>query len=99
MDYPVDQIGFYLTSLTAIGIVSKAFWRSWHTKKAAELLDQGESEMLSIHRRLSGLNDKELKDEKILRRFMKIKALAIAGLLMTGFTAFVQLKNKNRFNK
>jgi hypothetical protein len=100
-DYPVDQMGFYVTTLTGIGIVSKALWRSWNIKKAAELLQQGgeEPELLSIHRRFSGLNNLELKDEVVWRRFLKMKALAIAGLVVTGFTAFVQLKNRNRLNK
>ena len=37
--------------------------------------------------------------EVVWRRFLKMKALAIAGLVVTGFTAFVQLKNRNRLNK
>jgi hypothetical protein len=100
-DYPPDQMGFYLFTLTGIGIVSKAFWRSWNIKKAAELLRQGggESEMLSIHRRFSGLNNLELKYEVLWCRVVKIKAFAVAGLLVTGFAAFVQLKNKNRFDQ
>ena len=40
-DYPPDQMGFYVTTLTGIGIVSKAFWRSWNIKKAAEIFRQG----------------------------------------------------------
>jgi hypothetical protein len=100
-DYPVDQMGFYVTAGTGIGIVTKALWRSWNIKKAAELLQQGdeESELLSVHRRLSGLNNLELKDQVIMRQFMKIKALAVAGMIIGGFIAFVQLKNKNRFNQ
>jgi hypothetical protein len=42
-DYPLDQIGFYLTSLTGIGIISKSIWRSWNIKKAVEMLEKGES--------------------------------------------------------
>ena len=99
-DYPVDQMGFYVTTLTGIGIVSKALWRSWNIKKAAEMLDNGvESEMLSFHRHFSGLNNEQLKDARMMRQAVKLKAFAFTGLLMTGFTAFVQLKNKNRFNK
>ena len=47
----------------------------------------------------------DLKEQKNLVRAMASrgyiigKAVAVAGLLVTGFTAFVQLKNKNRFNK
>ena len=97
-DYPVDQMFLYVTTLTGIGILSKALWRSWNIKKSAELLEQGggESELLSVHRRFYNL---ELKDQVFLRRFLKMKALAKAGLLMTGFVAFVQLKNKNGFNQ
>lgn len=99
-DYPVDQMGFYVTTLTGIGIVSNALWRSWNIKKAAEMLDNGaESEMLSFHRHFSGLNNEQLKDARMMRQAVKLKAFAFTGLLVTGFTAFVQLKNKNRFNK
>ena len=99
-DYPVDQMGFYVTTLTGIGIVSKALWRSWNIKKAAEILDNGvESEMLSFHRHFSGLNNEQLKDARMMRQAVKLKAFAFTGLLVTGFAAFVQLKNRNRFNK
>ena len=99
-DYPVDQMGFYVTTLTGIGIVSKALWRSWNIKKAAEMLEKGvESEILSFHRHFSGLNNEQLKDARMMRQAVKLKAFAFTGLLVTGFTAFVQLKNKNRFNK
>ena len=101
-DYPPDQMGFYLITLTSIGTVSKAYWRSWNIKKAAEMLEKGEleSEMLSFHRHFSGLNNEQLmKEAKIMRYIVKLKAFAFTGFLVTGFTAFVQLKNKNRFNK
>ena len=99
-DYPADQMGFYVTTLTGIGIVSKALWRSWNIKKAAEMLDNGvESEMLSFYRHFSGLNNEQLKDARMMRKAVKLKAFAFTGLLVTGFTAFVQLKNRNRFNK
>ena len=99
-DYPVDQMGFYVTTLTGIGIVSKALWRSWNIKKAAEILDNGvESEMLSFHRHFSGLNNEQLKDARMMRKAVKLKAFAFTCLLVTGFAAFVQLKNRNRFNK
>jgi hypothetical protein len=89
-------MGFYVTTLTGFGIVSKALWRSWNIKKAAEMLDNGvESEMLSFHRHFSGLNNEQLKDARMMRQAVKLKAFAVAGLLVTGFTAFVQLKNKN----
>jgi hypothetical protein len=99
-DYPPDQMDFYLFTLTGIVIVSKALWRSWNIKKAAEMLEKGvESEMLSFHRHFSGLNNEQLKAARMMRRAVKLKAFAFTGLLLTGFTAFVQLKNKNRFNK
>ena len=99
-DYPADQMGFYVTTLTGFGIVSKALWRSWNIKKAAEMLDNGvESEMLSFHRHFSGLNNEQLKDARMMRQAVKFKAFAFTGLLVTGFAAFVQLKNRNRFNK
>jgi hypothetical protein len=96
-DYPFDQMGFYVTSLTGFGIVSNALWRSWNIKKAAEMLDNGvESEMLSFHRHFSGLNNEQLKDAKMMRHVVKLKAFAFTGLLVTGFAAFVQLKNRNK---
>jgi hypothetical protein len=99
-DYPVDQMGLYVTTLTGFGIMSKAIWRSWNIKKAAEMLNNGvESEMLSFHRHFSGLNNEQLKDARMMRQAVKLKAFAITGLLVTGFAAFVQLKNRNRFNK
>ena len=102
-DYPVDQMGFYITTLTSITLVSKALWRSWNIKKAAEMLEKGVGseipEMLSFHRHFSGLNNEQLKHSRMIRQAVKLKAFAIAGLLMTGFTVFVQIKNENRFNK
>jgi len=100
LDYPVDQMGFYVTTLTAIGVLSKGLWRSWNMKKGAELLANGvESEMLPFHRHFSGLNNEQLKDVGMARKVVKLKAFAFAGLLVTGFSAFVQLKNRNRLNK
>jgi hypothetical protein len=98
-DYPADQMGFYLFTLTGIGIVSKALWRSWNIKKAAERLETGVgTEMLSFHRHFSGLNNEQLKEARMMRKIVKLKAFAFAGLLVIGFTAFVQLKNKHQFN-
>ena len=58
-DYPVDQMGFYVTTLTGIGIVSKALWRSWNIKKAAEIFRQGvdsaEPGKFDFHMHNSGL--------------------------------------------
>ncbi len=99
-DYPADQMGFYVTTLTGIGIVSKALWRSWNIKKAAEILETGVgADMISFHRHFSGLNNEQLKDSRGMRQIVKFKALGLAGLLITGFTGYVQLKNRNRFKK
>ena len=38
-DYPVDQMGFYVTTLTGIGIVSKALWRSWNNHHYVHLVE------------------------------------------------------------
>jgi hypothetical protein len=103
-DYPVDQMGFYVTTLTGIGIVSKALWRSWNIKKAAEIFRQGvdsaEPGKFHFHMHNSGLaSEKNLVSAMASRGFITGKSLAVAGLLVTGFAAFVRLKNKNRVNK
>ena len=103
-DYPVDQMGFYVTTLTGVGIVSKALWRSWNIKKAAEIFKQGvdsaEPGKFDFHMHNSGLaNENNLVRAMASRGYITGKSVAVAGLLVTGFTAFVQLKNKNRFNK
>ena len=103
-DYPVDQMGFYVTTLTGVGIVSKALWRSWNIKKAAEIFKQGvdsaEPGKFDFHMHNSGLaSETNLVRAMASRGFITGKSVAVAGLLVTGFAAFVQLKNKNRFNK
>jgi hypothetical protein len=99
-DYPVDQMGFYLTSVTGIGLVSKALWRSWNIKKAGEILEKGvESDMLPFHRHFSGLNNEQLKDARMMRQAVTLKAFAYAGLMISGFSAYVQLKNRDRFKE
>jgi hypothetical protein len=103
-DYPVDQMGFYVTTLTGVGIVSKALWRSWNIKKAAEIFKQGvdsaEPGKFDFHMHNSGLaNEKNLVRAMASRGYITGKSIAVAGLLVTGFAGFVQLKNKNRFNK
>ena len=97
--YPVDQMGFYLTTLTGFGIVSKALWRSWNIKKAAEIFGQGvdsaEQGKFYFHMHKSGLaSEKNLVRAMASRGFITGKSVAVAGLLVTGFAAFVQLKNK-----
>jgi hypothetical protein len=103
-DYPVDQMGFYVTTLTGIGIVSKALWRSWNIKKAAEIFRQGvdsaEPGKFDFHMHNSGLSsEKNLVRAMASRGFITGKSVVVAGLLVTTFAAFVQVKNKNRFNK
>ena len=44
-------------------------------------------------------HNEQLKDARMMRLDVKTKAFAVAGLIVTGFAAFVQLKNKNQFNK
>jgi hypothetical protein len=48
---------------------------------------------------IAGLNNEQLKDAIMMRKVVKLQAFALTGLLVIGFAAFVQLKNKNRFNK
>jgi hypothetical protein len=95
-NYPADQMGFYLTCLIGIGTVSKGLWQSWNIKKAAEMLENGEeSDMLSFHRHFSGLNNEQLKGAKMMRQVVTLKAFAFAGLMISGFSAYVQLKNRH----
>jgi hypothetical protein len=101
-DYPVDQMGFYVTTLTGIGIVSKALWRSWNIKKAAEIFRQGvdsaEPGKFDFHMHNSGItSENNLVRAMATRGYITGKSIAVAGVLVTGFAAFVQLKNKNRF--
>ncbi len=102
-DYPADQMGFYVTTLTGIGVMSKALWRSWNIKKAAEIFKEGvdsaESGKFDFHMHNSGLSsEKNLVRAMASRGYQTGKAFAVAGLLVTGFAAFVQLKNRNRFS-
>jgi hypothetical protein len=97
-------MGFYVTTLTGIGVASKALWRSWNVKKAMEIfkrgVDSAEPGKFEFHMYFSGLSSKDdLVTAMATRKFITGKYLAFAGLLMSGFAAFVQLKNKNRFNK
>ena len=87
-----------------MGIFSRALWRSWNTKKAAEIYRQGvdsaEPGMFDFHLHNSGLSsEKNLVRAMASRGYITGKSVAVAGLLVTGFAAFVQLKNKNRYNK
>jgi len=89
-------MGFYGTSLE----MWKSSMEVLEHQEGAEMLEKGvESEMLSFYRHFSGLNNEQLKDARMMRKAVKLKAFAFTGLLVTGFAAFVQLKNRNRFNK
>ena len=68
-------MGLYASTLTGIGIVSKALW-------GAEMLEKGvESETLAFHRHFSGVNNEQLKDARMMRLAVKLKAFAFTGLL------------------
>ena len=98
-DYPVDQMGFYVTTLTGFGIVSKALWRSWNIRKAYTAIQMGIKDDIDVYLHRSGLTE-----EKHVYRAMKSRnryvrfAFGKWAALVASFTAFVQLKNKNRFN-
>jgi hypothetical protein len=63
LKYPPDQMNFYLVTLASAVIVSKALWRSWNIRRAMEITKTGvDSDMLPIHRRLSGLTSEELRE-------------------------------------
>ena len=96
--YPPDQLGLYVFSLIGMGTVVKAYWKSWNIKKASEILKSGvvKSDMLSIHRHFSGLNNEDLQHVKIMQRIVKGKAFVGAGILIIAFVGFVQLKNKHK---
>ncbi len=103
-DYPADQMGFYVTALTGFGIASKSLWRCWNIKKAGEIFQKGissaEPGKFDFHMHNSGLsNERNIVRAMASRGYITGKAFAVAALLLTGFAAFVQLKNKNRFNK
>ena len=99
-DYPVDQMGFYVTILTGIGIVSKALWRSYNIRKAYTAIQMGIKDDIDVYLHRSGLNE-----EKNVYRAMKSRhryvrfAFGKWAAIVASFTAFVQLKNRNRLNK
>ena len=97
-------MGFYVSILTGMGIVSKALWRSWNIKKAAEIFKEGvdsaEPGKFDFHMHNSGLaSENNLVRAMATRGYITGKAFAVAGLIVTGFVAFVQLQNRNQFNK
>ena len=97
-------MGVYVTTLTGIGIVSKALWRSWNIKKAAEIFRQGvdsaEPGKFAFHMHNSGLvSENNLPRAMAFRGYMTGKSVLKAGLVVIGFAAIVQVKNTNRFDK
>ncbi len=73
-------------------------------KKAVEMLEKGnhsvEPGKFDFHMHNSGFqSEAKLIRAKSSRRYIIGRAFAVAGLIICSFTAFVQLKNKNRFNK
>jgi hypothetical protein len=93
-------MGFYLTSLTGIGIISKAFWKTWNMKLAEKAIQQNIADDIDVFLHRSGF-----PDEKQLLRAMKSRGRHITSAIALGvglvgvFTTFVQYKNKNRFIK
>lgn len=97
-DYPVDQIGFYISTMTGVGFILRGFLRSWCVKEAAPLLEKGlQNEDLSLYRHCSGMNNEQLKDSMRFRRIIKLRSFALAGCIISGFSGLVQIKNRNRF--
>jgi hypothetical protein len=93
-------MGFYLTTLTGIGIVSKALWRSYNIKKACTAIKAGVQEDIDVYLHRSGFTEEKhvLRVMQSRHRFVTTalaKWAAIGGL----FAVMVQLKNKNRSNK
>lgn len=92
--YPPDQLGLYVYTLVGLGVVSKAYWKSWNMKKGAEILESGVgTDMLPFHRNFTRLDNEGLRNSKLLRVAVKLQGFTVAGLLIGGFIGFVQLKN------
>ena len=99
-DYPVDQMGFYLTSITGMVIVSKALWKSWNMKQARKAIELKILDDIDVYLHRSGFNDENqlLRAMKSRTRYVT-SAFALGIGLVGAFTTFVQYKNKNRFLK
>jgi hypothetical protein len=50
-------MGFYLTSLTVIGIISKAFWKTWNMKLAEKSIQQNIADDIDVYLHRSGFLD------------------------------------------
>ena len=95
-NYPVDQLGVYVTSLTGLGMVSKALWKSYNVGKANTAIKLGIVDDIDVYLHRSGLND----ERQVLRAMKSRHRLVIVALgkwaaLAALFTAYVQLKNRN----
>jgi hypothetical protein len=93
---PIDQFYFYVVYTTGFGIALNGMRKYWHMDRAAELVkrDVVDHDLLAFHRYLSGMNEGEFRNP-LLRKVVKIKALGKAAALIFGFTAIIQLKNRN----
>ena len=103
-DYPGDQLGFYAYCLVGIGVVSRAFWRCWNIKQASEICAKGietvEPGRFEFHMHSSGLPyGTNLVGAMGYRKYMVGMAFAKALLIVSGFAAFVRLKNRDRFTR
>lgn len=97
----MDQLGFYATTVPAIGITLRWGWRSWNATKALEMqrlgLDVIETDKFGFHFHASGLPSVERLDSGLVyQRYASMRAFAAVSFLFGAFTAFVQLKNRNR---
>lgn len=97
--YPYDQLYFYVTTMIGLNMVSKALWRSWHMKKADEILQIGidsvEPGKFDFHMYSSGyVNQTDLVRAIRFRRWTTAHAFVKAGLLIAGYAFYVDIKNE-----
>jgi hypothetical protein len=93
---PADQMGLYVTTLTGIGIVSKALWRSYNIRKAYAAIQMGIEEDIGVYLHRSGLTEEKHVCRAMQSRYRYVRfAFGKWAALVASFTAFVQLKNRN----
>ena len=93
-------MGFYVITLIGIGIVSKALWRSYNIRKAYTAIQMGIKDDIDVYLHRSGLNEEKYAYRAMTSRHRYVRfAFGKWAAIVASFTAFVQLKNKNRFNK
>jgi hypothetical protein len=99
-DYPPDQMGFYLANLIGIGVVSKAYWRSYNIRKALTAIQMGVEDDIDVYLHRSGLNEERhvYRAMRLRHRYVRFAFVKWVAIVAS-FTVFVQLKNKNRFDK